>query len=146
MIASSEPPDTRAFDHMTIRGARLTGMNLEGISFNGSDLQGSDFSGSDLYGAFLCDSNFESCRFTQADLRSAFIHNCSFRNADMRSARMGLDEIGGELTLYGADFTNANLEGVDFTAARYDSSTIFPEGFGPAERGMKPVEEDQQEQ
>jgi uncharacterized protein YjbI with pentapeptide repeats len=137
LIATSNPPETRDFDNMVIRNARLAGRELEGIHFNGSDLQGSDFSGADLYGAILSDSNFDSCLFVQADLRSAFMHKVSFRNADMRGARFSLDQMGGTLVLRGVDFSDANLDDADFTGALYDSDTIFPNGFNPEERGLR---------
>jgi len=129
---------------MVIRNAHLAGMELEGISFDGSDLRGSDFTGSDLYGAFLCDSNFESCRFTNADLRSAFIHNDNFRGADLRGARLCKDEMGGGLRIYQSDFTNAILDGADFAGAAYDSMTIFPEGFDPTEHGLSRLGESEE--
>ena len=137
VIATSNPPDKRYFDNMVIRNAQLAGLELEIIHFEGSDLQGSDFSGADLYGAFLCDSNFDSCLFVQADLRSAFMYKVSFRNADMRGARFSLDQMGGALVLSAVDFSDANLDDADFTGALYDSDTIFPNGFNPNERGLK---------
>ena len=138
LIATSNPPETRIFDDMVIRNAQLAGRELELISFDGSDLQGSDFSGADLYGAILSDSNFDSCLFVQADLRSAFMFRVSFRNADMRGARFSLDQMGGALVLSAVDFSNANLDEADFTGALYDSDTVFPNGFNPEERGLKP--------
>jgi uncharacterized protein YjbI with pentapeptide repeats len=138
LIASSSPPDKRVFDNMVIRDACLSNHELEGISFDGSDLQGSDFNGSDLYGANLSDSKCDFCSFVNADLRNSFMFRTSFRNADMRSARFSLDEMGGGLILNSVDFSDANLEGADFTGAIYDSETIFPKGFNPQARGMKP--------
>lgn len=138
LIASSDPPDKRIFDHMVLRNAFLSGHELEGISFDGSDLQGSDLNGSDLYGANLCDSKFDSCSCVNADLRSSFMFRTSFRNADMRGARFSLDEMGGALVLNSVDFSDANLDGADFTGAIYDPDTVFPKGFNPKERGMKP--------
>jgi uncharacterized protein YjbI with pentapeptide repeats len=137
VIATSNPPDGRLFENMIIRNALLAGLELEGISFDGSDLRGSDFSGSDLYGANLSDTNLESCKFVNADLRSAFISRVSFRNADLRGARFSLDEMGGALSLNEVDFSDANLDGADFTGAIYDSMTVFPSGFNPEIRGLK---------
>jgi uncharacterized protein YjbI with pentapeptide repeats len=138
VIAKSNPPDTRIFDNMVIRNASLASRELEGISFDGSDLQGSDFTGADLYGAILSDSNFDRCVFMDADVRYAHMFRVSFRHADMRCARFSLDEMGGSLLLSAVDFSEANLEGADFTGAVYDSETIFPAGFNPEERGLRP--------
>lgn len=137
LIATSNPPETRHFDNMVIRNAQLAGRELEAIHFDGSDLKGSDSSGADLYGAILSDSNFDSCLFVQADLRSVFMYRVSFRNADMRGARFSLDQMGGALVFRTVDFSNANLDEADFTGALYDSATVFPNGFNPEQRGLK---------
>jgi uncharacterized protein YjbI with pentapeptide repeats len=137
LIATSNPPETRIFDNMVIQNASLSGCELERISFDGSDLQGSDFSRANLYGAIFSDGNFDSCLFVGADLRSTFMYRASFRHADMRNARFSLDEMLGSLVLSAVDFSDANLDGADFTGAIYDSETVFPEGFNPAARGLK---------
>ena len=137
LIATSDPPDTRIFDGMVIRNAFLAGRELELIHFDGSDLWGSDFIGADLYGATLTESNFDHCAFADADLRSAFMYKVSFRHADMRRALFSLDQMGGPLVLRAVDFSDANLEGADFTGALYDSDTVFPVGFNPEARGLK---------
>ncbi|MGC2620861.1 MAG: pentapeptide repeat-containing protein [Acidobacteriaceae bacterium] len=67
LIATSNPPDSRIFDQMTIRNAFLANCELEGISFDGADLSGSDFSGADLYWANLTDARFDSCNLANAD-------------------------------------------------------------------------------
>ena len=136
VIASSNPPETRNFDCMTIRGADLAGLELEGISFGESDLRDSNFTNADLYGAYLCDSDLSRCVLRGADLRNSFIHNVKFCDSDLRGARLSLDEMGGALVLHSADFTGANLEGADFTGALYDERTIFPKGFDPEEHGL----------
>jgi uncharacterized protein YjbI with pentapeptide repeats len=137
VIAISNPPESRIFDNMVIHDACLAGLELEGISFDDSDLRGSDFTGTELYGAFLANTNFEGCAMVGADLRFSFIHHVNFRNADLRNARFSLSNVGGGQLIFESDFTNANLDGADFTGASYDSLTIFPEGFDPAERGAQ---------
>ena len=139
ILACSSPPDTRNFDRMIIRNACLASAELEGISFDGSDLQGSNFSHADLYGANLADANFDSCCLVHADLGFTFMHNVSFRNADLRHARFSLNELGGGLSLYQVDFTDANLDAADFTGAEYDDLTIFPARFDPHQCGLRPI-------
>jgi uncharacterized protein YjbI with pentapeptide repeats len=121
---------------MIIWNAYLANRELEGICFDSSDLRGSDFTGADLYGANLSDGNFDSCVFVGADLRWAYMYRASFRNADMRDVRFSLSELASPLDLSSVDFSNANLDGADFTGAIYDSETVFPDGFDPAARGL----------
>jgi uncharacterized protein YjbI with pentapeptide repeats len=128
--------DSRIFDNMVIHNALLSGLELEGISFDGSDLQGSDFTDADLYGANLADSNFDSCIFVRADLRDSFIYNVSFANADLTGARFSLSNMKERMRLHKVNFTNAKLDGTDFTGAIYDAMTIFPEGFIAEDHGL----------
>jgi uncharacterized protein YjbI with pentapeptide repeats len=141
VIASSVPPESRRFDEMVIRNALMVNLELEGISFSRSDLTGSDFTGSDLYGSFLVETNMSECKMVGVDLRYSHIDDVCFRGADLRNARFSHDELGGRLTLYSADFTDANLEGADFTGAIYGAATVFPEGFDPALWGMIRLED-----
>ena len=141
LIASSVPPESRNFDSMVIRNARMVDLKLEGMSFSRSDLSDSDFSGSDLYGSILDETNMSQCKMLGVDLRFSFIEDVSFRGADLRNARFSRDELGGGLVLHAADFTGANLDGADFSGAIYDAATIFPEGFDPEQRGMIKLED-----
>ena len=141
VIASSIPPESRNFDNMVIRNAQMVNLELERISFDRSDLSGSDFTGSDLYGSFLSETNMSGCKMQGVDLRCSYIDGVCFRGSDLRNARFSRDELGGGLTLHAVDFTGANLEGADFSGAIYDSTTAFPEGFDPAQRGMVKLED-----
>ena len=138
ILATSNPPDSRIFDGMTIHNAHLVGVELEGVSFNDSDLRGSDFSGADLYGASFMGANCESCKFVGVDLRSSRLYGASFRNSDLRDACFGLDQMGGAVAISGVDFSNAKLDGADFSGAVHEETTVFPEGFYAHERCFPP--------
>jgi uncharacterized protein YjbI with pentapeptide repeats len=141
VIASSVPPESRNFDNMTIRNAWIVDLELEGMSFSRSDLSGWEFTGSDLYGSILIETNMSQCKMQGVDLRSSYIDEVCFRGADLRNARFSRDELGGGLTLHAADFTDANLEGADFSGSKYDAATIFLEGFDPVQKGMIKLED-----
>ena len=141
VIASSVPTESRNFENMLIRGARMVNLELEGISFRGSDLTGSDFTGSDLYGSTLDETNMSCCKMQGVDLRNSYIDGVCFRGADLGNARLSRNELGGGLMLCAADFTDANLDGADFSGAIYDAATVFPEGFDPDQRGMIKLED-----
>jgi hypothetical protein len=46
--------------------------------------------------------------------------------------------MGGPMIFRAIDFSNANLDEADFTGAFYDTDTVFPSGFKPEERGLRP--------
>lgn len=140
VIATSNPPDSRIFDNSTIQNAALTKLELESISFEGANIENSDFSGSDLYGATFRQAKCDSCKFVDADMRSSSVFDAVFRNSDMRGASFALDNTGCPVLLVGVDFSNSNLDGADFTGAIYDDTTIFPDGFDPASRGLRSKE------
>jgi uncharacterized protein YjbI with pentapeptide repeats len=48
----------------------------------------------------------------------------------------------GRTHLYKVNFTNAKLDGANFTGAIYDAMTIFPEGFIADEHGLTSEEAD----
>ncbi len=68
-------------------------------------------------------------------------------NADLRDANLALTDLGGALldgaqmrgadlfktNLREADLRGADLSGVDLSSACYDHTTVWPEGFTPAE-------------
>ena len=55
----------------------------------------------------------------------AYFNRANFQGADLTGAEIHFT------ALLGADFTGANLDGVDFKNARYDTDTKFPQGFVP---------------
>ena len=61
-----------------------------------------------------------------------------------RADLSGANLVGADLSetnLCGADLRDANLIRVDLTGARYDSRTVWPEGFDPRAAGAIKVAE-----
>ena len=140
VIATSNPPDSRIFDNAAIQNAALAGVELEGISFDEANLHNCDFTGADLYGARFSQARCDSCKFVNADMRSSSVFDATFQSSDMRGASFALDNTGCPVLLVGVDFSSSNLEGTDFTGAIYDETTVFPEGFDAASRGLRSKE------
>lgn len=126
----------RDLSEQVLRGAQLAGLELEGFSFDSADLTGADFTDADLYGANFMDACCDDCSFVNADLRGAAFFRASFRRADLRNARLGLNNMLTPSDVSAVDFTDALLEGAEFTGARYDIETKFPGGFDPIQRGL----------
>jgi uncharacterized protein YjbI with pentapeptide repeats len=126
----------RDLSEQVLRNAQFAGLELEGFCFDSADLAGADFTGSDLYGANLMDARCDDCSFRNADLRGAAFFRASLRRADLRNARLGPNNMLTPSDVSGVDFTDALLEGADFTAASYDTETKFPAGFDPLQRGL----------
>jgi hypothetical protein len=113
----------RAIVGYLIVGARTN--NLSGIycvqcNFGGMDLHGVDFSG-----AVLNNSSFERSNLMKSSFEHAVLLSTNFTSADLRQAKFTLDlqnsafaadslANAGE-TVWGPDFTCANLEDADFS-------------------------------
>jgi uncharacterized protein YjbI with pentapeptide repeats len=74
----------------------------------------------DLSGTDLRNGNMSRGSLWHARLADANLTGANLREADLR----------------GADFTGATLFDADFTAARADETTWWPEDFTPSERGI----------
>lgn len=130
-----------------LRGAVLRGAvlkdasfivaNLEGASLSESDLRGAVFRGARMTGAHLRLANLYGAMLDGAELRNgqmkmAFLRRADLSRADLRGAdlyRADLRE--ANLTgarLEGADLRGADLTGADLSAARFDPTTVLPDG------------------
>jgi uncharacterized protein YjbI with pentapeptide repeats len=74
---------------------------------------------------FPTDTNPSSAERTVSDSGEAFVWFVDFTGSDLT----GADFTG--VVLVGVNFTDAVLVGAVFDGARYDSSTIWPEGMAP---------------
>ena len=106
-----------------LRGADLTKADLKGANLTGSDLRGANLIEADLSGANLTKARIsEETVFYQAILPDRKPDESHFRVIEgeelLKShgrGKMGLRN----MIIYRADLSNANLEGIDFTGAKF---------------------------
>ncbi len=108
-----------------LRGANLSVANLSGAYLIGANLYRANLSGAYLIGANLYRANLSGANLIGANLSGAYLYRADLRGAD----------------LYRADLRGANLIGANLSGAKFDSNTIFPEGFNPEEYGMINIDE-----
>lgn len=109
-----------------LAGIDLEGVDLAGTKLTGANLRGSrlirvNLSGTNLVGANLSEANLTSANLSSALLQGANLAGSVLANADLRGANLST-----------ADLSDANLRN-----ARYDESTIWPEGFDLDNSGVR---------
>jgi hypothetical protein len=103
---------------------RLMNTDLRRASLSGADLHNADFDGAHLEGAYLFHANFANAYFLDSHLEGA-----ALRGADFTNARLGYASFRNAL-LEGANLAEAHkIETADFSGAKVDESTIWPQGF-----------------
>lgn len=88
--------DGAIFEHLDIRGVKLTRATLKGCNFSGVDFSDRDLSGCDFSGG-----NLSGCRFDRSDLRGARFLGCSLELASF-----------AESNLVGANLSGSRIYGV----------------------------------
>ncbi|MGV3721992.1 MAG: pentapeptide repeat-containing protein [Actinomycetota bacterium] len=111
-----------------LRGADLANADLAGVNLTNADLRGAN-----LRGAVLERAHLTGARLEGADLSYAQLAGANFCNAKLRGANLA-----------GANFQGRGVTRVVWetglsegwwTGAFYDSSTRWPRGFHPRDRG-----------
>jgi uncharacterized protein YjbI with pentapeptide repeats len=95
--------------HATLTNARMSGADLGRARLIGANLSGADLSKADLMGANLCKANLSGTNLSEARLIFSY--------------------------LMGANLGGANLNNADLRGAKYDQTTIWPDGFDPIAAG-----------
>lgn len=115
--ASGElPRDVRAALQVLTRRDWTVGVDLAGVRLTGARLSAARLVDAALAGTDLSDATLRDAALGRADLSSA-----DLRRTD----------------LAGADLRGANLNGARLSAAVADASTRWPDGFAPAEHGVR---------
>jgi len=131
-----------------LRGANLWGANLSGTIFSkamydsqtvwpdsfdcrsvGAIGPKADLSGRDLSGVNLTEVNLRGINLTRANLTEAILSGANLRWANLSGASLR------ETNLWNADLSGTNLSETILTGAKYNSETIWPEGFDPDRYG-----------
>lgn len=133
---------TRAKLHgALLRRARLDNAILVRATLTDADFGQARLDGADLRRAELYGASFDGARLTGATLRGATLRAVSFVKASLTGADLaGADLVGADLS--GADVSRADLSGADLTGAcvegwiavgvKWDSRTVWPDGYsGP---------------
>lgn len=79
----------------------------------------------------LSETNCEGIKFLGTTLDEV-----NFTKANLMNAVFGKSNIGIYTKIYGANFTDAILEGAKFDGTLYDEETIFPKNFNPEKNGL----------
>ena len=121
-----------------LKGAKLPGVRLDIVDLAGANLQGADLwraacektnlSGSDLRRARLTGAWLKRCQLDEADLGGADLSSARLQRSSLRSASLIECNLDRAL-LDGADLTGAELRGASLKWARFDSDTLWPDGF-----------------
>jgi len=153
-----------SLNNLRLRKANLPGIEFEYASFENSDLSEANFQDASLRNANLRWAILEEANLTNAEISFSDISNAGLTNAILSGARIrlaylidsdmrlvnlknadlgdsilrGVDLSGAELQ--GTNLKSADLEGAILKNAKYNSKTIFPDGFSPVEAGMIEVE------
>jgi|GEM_PF-1464846 len=101
----------------TLRKAKLKGIQAQDSMLNGNECDFSDWSEADL-----CRSTLERGGFTQAKLSRAKLHGTRFNHANLSRADLSGAELD-QTEFYGADLSDAILRHVNWSGARFDTST-----------------------
>lgn len=139
LLASKKQLHRALLESITHQNSNFSGSDLRGAFISKSDLTGSDFSDSNLAAAFLDRSKLDRSNFFGALLRytdfsMAHLVQANFTQADL----YGCNFVGSNLC--GAIVLGMNLEQADLHDAIYDIQTVWPEGFKPAEFGLRFIE------
>ena len=102
------------------------------LILNDKDALRTIFSGANLKGAFFSNINFTSAKFAGTDLRRSQFPGCTLIDADFRKAKLQ----GANLQLvHPATAALQRMEDANFVGARYDTRTLWPQGFDPKAAG-----------
>jgi hypothetical protein len=102
----------------------------EPLSLPRTDLRSARLNGLYLRGSYLGDSTLVGARIRDADLGDVILRNADLRFADLSGADLQRSD------LRGADFRGCVLVGTQFTDARADTTTSWPDGFDLANKGL----------
>ncbi|WP_167351383.1 pentapeptide repeat-containing protein [Collimonas fungivorans] len=117
--------------------AKLSDAYFEGVTMFGASFCNADLSKCEFYLVLAMGASFERALMRETKLIGGSFEDVNFSYADLTGASFLADNMGGEVDLSGADFTNANLNDTIFNGVLYSMQTKFPEGFLPGSAGLR---------
>jgi uncharacterized protein YjbI with pentapeptide repeats len=121
------------FTNAVLHHTKLIEAELEGARFKNASLGSANLSKAHVYYVDLTGANLSSADFTEAWIFRSNFTGANLTNAKLNGTNFAETELKFAL-LNGADFTGSKL-GANFSGAKYDTKTIWPEGFDPEEAG-----------
>ncbi|MFM2056150.1 MAG: hypothetical protein RLY71_535 [Pseudomonadota bacterium] len=139
LLASKKQLHRVLLENITYPNSNFSESDLRGAFISKSNQMGSDFSGSNLAAAFLNHAKLDCSSFVGALLRYAdfsmtHLVKTNFTQADLYGCNLSGTNLCGAIML------GMNLEQADFHDAVYDVQTVWPDGFNPAEFGLRFIE------
>ena len=125
--------------------ANLYGADLYDVDLSEAELREADLRGTVLYKANLIEANLIEANLIRADLSGAILRLADLRWADLSGADLSGTDLrltdlrGADLSLTdlrGADLSETDLSETYLVGAKYNSKTIFLEGFSPEKEHM----------
>lgn len=145
---SGQDMSGRSFVGEDLRNANLKGTNFRGADLSKADLSGADLSGADLTEANLSEAKLIKANLTGAKLNQAWLYKTDFTEANFTKAdlswaygwknkkdgcsfaahmfeRYEMDmDIAARINFHKADFTDANLDSVDFKRSNFTEANL----------------------
>ncbi len=133
--------------YLFIKGANLSGISddFKYAKLRHNAFEDMNFSNSSLKRADMKASKFVNCNMHNTILTRAYAKETVFIDVDMSNAKLKQAQLTGA-ELINVDLKNANLKGalldwseikdVNLRGAKYNSETVFKEGFEPKAAGM----------
>lgn len=147
MIKIITSPELKTWDgkEMVPSGGRVI------VTVDADTLVAADLSKTDLSWAYLPHADLRRVNFCRATLTAANLSHANLCGATLeRAYMMAANLMGADLAdtylgnailvgarLQGADLRYAVLQGTELRFARYDETTLWPEGFDPQAAGAK---------
>jgi uncharacterized protein YjbI with pentapeptide repeats/membrane protein implicated in regulation of membrane protease activity len=126
--------DAADLEGAILRNAGLLLASLNDTVLWAADAEGARLYGASLEGAALKGANLKSAGLTGANLKDAGLHSADLSGADLTGANLEGAGLEGA-NLEGANLQGANMRGAVVLNARYDETTIWPNGFDAAAQG-----------
>jgi hypothetical protein len=116
-----------------LRNLDLSGGDYRGLDLRWVDCSGSKLTGSNFANSLLIKARFHNCLLSRANFSGAAIHDVDFSGANLSEAvlcaatgakGMARTMAEGIYSVWGVDFSGANLEGADFRHANLQGANF----------------------
>ena len=140
------------FSGAKLNGADFSGSLLRGVNFDGANLSNCSFEGANLQGARISGAVLDGARFNEADVTTTVFAGSDVSKAFMSGARLprslssldqsiqdivrdhrewvaSLGKSGRQADLSRVDLRDVKLDGMDFSAAKFETAMLMAASF-----------------